>query len=189
MDKKILTIGGRPWINLVNTTFIKDNKNIDLLTSKSDILNWLIENNMVNQNINENVIKDELVILLKELRMLSKEVLNSIQSGGELSKSIKNKIKKYINDTNITVDFLDNDKNIDLAYIGKTIKDNITYIIINDLVDTLKRYDTKRIRQCYHENCICYFLDISKAGKRKWCDMETCGNRKKASNHYQKYKH
>lgn len=189
MDKKILTIGGRPWINLVNTTFIKDNKNIDLLTSKPDILNWLIENNMVNQNINENVIKDELVILLKELRMLSKEVLNSIQSGGELSKSIKNKIKKYINDTNITVDFLDNDKNIDLAYIGKTIKDNVTYNIINDLVDTLKRYDTKRIRQCYHENCICYFLDISKAGKRKWCDMETCGNRKKASNHYQKYKH
>ncbi|WIL69801.1 CGNR zinc finger domain-containing protein [Staphylococcus cohnii] len=189
MDKKILTIGGKPWINLVNTIFIKDNKKIDLFISKSDILNWLIENNIVNQNTNENVITDELVTLLKKLRRLSKEVLISIQSEGELSQNIKSKIKKYINDTNITVNFLDDDKNIDLIYIGKTIKDNITYIIINDLINTLKHYDTRRIRQCHHENCICYFLDISKAGKRKWCDMETCGNRKKASNYYQKYKH
>ena len=189
MNKEKLNIGGRTWIDLVNTRYVEGNKKVDLFISTSHLWNWLIENNIIAKNTNENVITDELVTLLKELRMLSKEVLNSIQSGGKLSKNIKSKIKKYINDTNITVDFLDNDKNIDLTYIGKTIKDNITYIIINDLVDTLKHYDTKRIRQCYHENCVCYFLDISKAGKRKWCDMETCGNRKKASNHYQKYKH
>ncbi|WP_436955719.1 hypothetical protein [Staphylococcus sp. AS1337] len=60
---------------------------------------------MVNQNTNENVITDELVTLLKELRMLSKEVLNSIQSEGELSQSIKSKVKKYINDINSAVGF------------------------------------------------------------------------------------
>ncbi len=37
MNKKILTIGGKSWVNLVNTIFIKDNKYMNLLISKSDI--------------------------------------------------------------------------------------------------------------------------------------------------------
>lgn len=77
---------------------------------------------------------------------------------------------------------------MNLIYIGKTTKDNIAYNIIKDLINTLIHYKIERIRQCYHENCIRYFLDTSKAGKRKWCDMETCGNRKKAINYYKKHK-
>jgi predicted RNA-binding Zn ribbon-like protein len=32
------------------------------------------------------------------------------------------------------------------------------------------------------------FLDVSKSGRRRWCDMATCGNRAKASAHHARVK-
>ncbi|MFC5909708.1 CGNR zinc finger domain-containing protein [Streptacidiphilus monticola] len=43
-----------------------------------------------------------------------------------------------------------------------------------------------RIRVCAHESCILHFYDTSQNGRRRWCSMERCGNRAKASRHYSK---
>ena len=39
-----------------------------------------------------------------------------------------------------------------------------------------------RIRIC--DNCGWLFLDRSRNGSRRWCDMAVCGNRRKAQRHY-----
>lgn len=44
----------------------------------------------------------------------------------------------------------------------------------------------KRIRIC--DNCGWLFLDRSRNGSRRWCDMAVCGNRQKASRHYRRVK-
>jgi predicted RNA-binding Zn ribbon-like protein len=36
-----------------------------------------------------------------------------------------------------------------------------------------------RVRQCSGENCSWLFLDTSRNGLRRWCDMKACGNRAK----------
>jgi predicted RNA-binding Zn ribbon-like protein len=43
-----------------------------------------------------------------------------------------------------------------------------------------------RIRQCANEKCMWLFVDESKSGTRRWCDMSSCGNRAKAQRHYAK---
>ncbi|MDH6118389.1 putative RNA-binding Zn ribbon-like protein [Kitasatospora sp. GAS204A] len=45
-----------------------------------------------------------------------------------------------------------------------------------------------RIRSCAHPNCVLYFYDTSKNGTRRWHSMATCGNRAKASRHYERTK-
>ncbi len=40
------------------------------------------------------------------------------------------------------------------------------------------------LKQC--QGCGWLFLDTSKNGRRRWCDMKTCGNRAKARRHRQK---
>ena len=37
----------------------------------------------------------------------------------------------------------------------------------------------ERVRQCAGENCTWLFLDTSRNGLRRWCDMRACGNRAK----------
>jgi len=41
--------------------------------------------------------------------------------------------------------------------------------------------DPTRLRQCAASDCARWFLDTSKAGRRRWCSMATCGNRAKAA--------
>ena len=37
-----------------------------------------------------------------------------------------------------------------------------------------------KIRACAAEDCGWLFLDTSRSGRRRWCTMESCGNRAKA---------
>ncbi len=50
-----------------------------------------------------------------------------------------------------------------------------------DFAETLASGRTDRLRQCEHPSCVMMFIDTSKNGKRRWCSMETCGNREKAA--------
>ncbi|WP_299396564.1 CGNR zinc finger domain-containing protein [Pelagibius sp.] len=43
-----------------------------------------------------------------------------------------------------------------------------------------------RIKICPADNCGWLFVDETRNGRRRWCSMETCGNRAKARRHYQR---
>ena len=40
-----------------------------------------------------------------------------------------------------------------------------------------------RLRICSNDSCRWVFYDTSPTGRRRWCDMSTCGNRAKAARH------
>lgn len=42
------------------------------------------------------------------------------------------------------------------------------------------------IRQCARRGCRLYFIDRTPAGRRRWCEMKTCGNRAKAMRYYER---
>lgn len=46
--------------------------------------------------------------------------------------------------------------------------------------------DPGRVRRCAHPACVLYFLDGTKNGTRRWCDMRTCGNRTNAAAYYRR---
>jgi predicted RNA-binding Zn ribbon-like protein len=52
-----------------------------------------------------------------------------------------------------------------------------------DFAHTLTSGRADRLRQCEHPNCVMMFIDTSKNGRRRWCSMDTCGNREKAAGH------
>ena len=55
--------------------------------------------------------------------------------------------------------------------------------------DLLARAERVRIRRCANAKCLWLFIDRSKAGTRRWCDMAACGNRAKAQRHYSRTRH
>jgi len=46
-----------------------------------------------------------------------------------------------------------------------------------------------RVRHCANDACLWLFLDGSKNGTRRWCSMQSCGNRAKAHRHYLRQVH
>jgi predicted RNA-binding Zn ribbon-like protein len=51
--------------------------------------------------------------------------------------------------------------------------------IVQPLVDAIAAGETSRFRVCANDGCRWVFEDTSRAGRRRWCDMTTCGNRAK----------
>ncbi|WP_127508818.1 CGNR zinc finger domain-containing protein [Actinoplanes solisilvae] len=48
-----------------------------------------------------------------------------------------------------------------------------------DAVDLFGGRFATRIRECSSPDCYLIFVDTSPSGRRRWCSMETCGNRSK----------
>ena len=51
--------------------------------------------------------------------------------------------------------------------------------LARDAVELLGDPLADRIRQCHADDCALLFLDTSRAGRRRWCSMATCGARAK----------
>jgi predicted RNA-binding Zn ribbon-like protein len=53
-------------------------------------------------------------------------------------------------------------------------------------MELLQSLPQERTRMCDGPRCGWLFIDRSKAGRRRWCDMATCGNAAKSRRHYQR---
>ena len=54
--------------------------------------------------------------------------------------------------------------------------DRMLWPVVRSTADLLTAADLTRVRQCPGEECGWLFLDISRSGRRQWCDMADCGN-------------
>jgi predicted RNA-binding Zn ribbon-like protein len=60
--------------------------------------------------------------------------------------------------------------------------------IVESAADALILGELQRVRRCADQRCVRVFFDNTKNGRRRWCDMATCGNRAKAARHREKLK-
>jgi predicted RNA-binding Zn ribbon-like protein len=52
--------------------------------------------------------------------------------------------------------------------------------------DLLRALPLERTRECASPRCTWIFIDSSRGGQRRWCDMNTCGNQAKSRRHYER---
>jgi predicted RNA-binding Zn ribbon-like protein len=68
------------------------------------------------------------------------------------------------------------------SHVGDAI-DDVLARIAEPIVREIGNGHDDRIRICANDTCRWIFYDESRAGRRRWCDMATCGNRAKAQRH------
>ena len=74
------------------------------------------------------------------------------------------------------------------SHVGDAI-DDVLARIAEPIVREIGNGHDDRIRICANDTCRWIFYDESRAGRRRWCDMATCGNRAKAQRHRARQKH
>jgi predicted RNA-binding Zn ribbon-like protein len=68
---------------------------------------------------------------------------------------------------------------------GMNVLDRILWLIAQDAVDLLSDGMLSRVGECADDRgCAYLFIDTTRNHSRKWCSMESCGNRAKARKHY-----
>lgn len=67
-------------------------------------------------------------------------------------------------------------------HLGDPLDDALS-AVVEPLVVLIASGETGSLRICAHDGCRWVFRDTSRTGRRRWCSMETCGNRAKAARH------
>ena len=71
---------------------------------------------------------------------------------------------------------------------GASAVDDALASLAAPIVGELASGRPDRFRTCANDTCRWSFYDASPTGRRRWCDMKTCGNRAKAARHRQRLK-
>ncbi|KRQ26682.1 hypothetical protein BKG82_07660 [Mycobacteroides chelonae] len=69
-------------------------------------------------------------------------------------------------------------ENGEAIWQGECVADALS-IIAADAIETLGSPDRDRVKSCSDEQCHGLYVDTSRANNRRWCNMNTCGNRAK----------
>ncbi|GAA4596878.1 CGNR zinc finger domain-containing protein [Planotetraspora phitsanulokensis] len=56
---------------------------------------------------------------------------------------------------------------------------HVLALVARDAVDVLTGPARSRLRRCADPDCEGLFVDVSRPGNRRWCSMNTCGNKAK----------
>jgi predicted RNA-binding Zn ribbon-like protein len=62
------------------------------------------------------------------------------------------------------------------------VLDSMLWPVLHSAAELLISKKLYRVKDC--EGCGWLFLDTTKSGRRRWCDMRICGNRAKSKRHY-----
>lgn len=61
-----------------------------------------------------------------------------------------------------------------------------THVLALSTLELLQELPRERTRECASPRCTWIFIDKSRGGQRRWCDMATCGNQAKSRRHYER---
>lgn len=66
--------------------------------------------------------------------------------------------------------------------------DRVMWPVVRDAAELLVSGELRRVGKCCGDDCDWVYLDTSRNRSRRWCDMQSCGNRAKARRHYHRAK-
>lgn len=182
---KFLFIANRFCLDLVNTIVADDGTETDLLIDRASVSMWLDAQELsLSQPMQAEHMSE-----LKALRSLIRQwVLSEPQSDREISKGVE-ALNIYLDQHQTVKQLVVSDDKFHLETKQEALNpQSLLRKVALDFAELLAADQLPFVRQCSGERCILLFLDVSKSKRRRWCSMEGCGNRAKASAFYHNHK-
>jgi predicted RNA-binding Zn ribbon-like protein len=187
-------IGGDPALDFVNTVTGRDESPRDWLDSYARLLEWAALVHLVPKEIlralgrkaqREPAAAADALARAKELRETLFALVTGVISRSAPPKAALALLRKHwiegINAHELRFD----DGQVFADLRNDTVDfDLIASMIAYRMVEHVLPLPKDRLRICQGPNCSWLFIDSSKAGRRRWCDMAVCGNAAKSRRFY-----
>lgn len=183
----------RLCLDFLNTRIIREGEPVDLLGSFEDLTHWLYGAGALTQ---EAMVEahtrwsgtseaERTISTASELRAEIESVIATFRGGGELRPSEVTTINR-IGSRRTAIPYLAPDSRGVTVRHRREIRDGLDLLapVADSLFDLISDDDPEAIGYCDSEECVLVYYDTSKNRSRRWCSMQRCGNRAKASAHY-----
>jgi predicted RNA-binding Zn ribbon-like protein len=189
-------VGGHVVLDLVNTVSARDEDPIDWLDGYPRVLEWAaltahFDGSLLAQlkRIDEADPGAGMLALsrLRDLRETIHDVLTGAIRGGTAGEAMLRRLEAQWKEAVAVARLTVSDHHTRLALSVESSRlDYLAHELALRAFDLLRDFPQSRTRICAGTNCGWIFVDRSKAGRRRWCDMATCGNAAKSRRHYER---
>lgn len=180
--KQFPLISGNLSLDLVNTELVRRGQRYDLLITNEDVLEWLhvikvslpFWNEKTFIRIQERT--NQVTSIILEVREVLRKQFEVIADRHEISNDFVTYLETQIEKAPFTYKIIE--QQLVSIPVGE-IEDVLASLIAFDALTLIAENKLIFLKRCSNPDCVLLFID--KSGKRKWCSMKICGNRKKVA--------
>ena len=185
-------VGERLWLDFVNTDVARATARVDALLSFDGLLRWLAAADQLDAERALGMRRRAseqpagATASLVEARRLRASLRQLAERGGRIERVRADVLLEL----NRVLGRSAGTRRLELrrdGTIGRTfvpVGDAFSTLLIpvvESAADALVHGELSRVRRCAAGDCARVFLDATRNGARRWCDMASCGNRAKAA--------
>jgi len=189
----LILLGGVLCLDFVNTkNWHIDEKPYDFFGDYSALLQWNLQLKLITPSQAEQLFelsgqqKQKTQAVLKQVGQLREtiyQIFFAITNMQEIPSSELNRFNEAWGKSLANMQVLPVQKAFRWQWVGSDkALDSVLWPVLHSAAELLISEKLYRVKGC--EGCGWLFLDTTKSGRRRWCDMRICGNRAKSKRHY-----
>jgi predicted RNA-binding Zn ribbon-like protein len=169
------------FVEFVNTLELSDGQPDEHIPDAAALRAWLTAHELPAASLAR---LDAALPAFRQLRSLIHGITGRIAAGEPLSAAQLRQLNRVLRDGQHYHQLVvsDDGSAFSVGQVGDEVA-QARAAIANSLAHYLADHDLRRMRVCANDGCRWRFIDRSPAGRRRWCDMRTCGNRAKVARH------
>lgn len=194
LRQPFLFVGNHPCLDFINTQMIVRETPTDLLRGYEDLVAWLVQAKIVNN--------DQATVVMTQWNREDQEQL--FEQGITFRNTVRDMAEQIVARKSIPDSAVASINRLlsrcpgypQLVYAKGQVtrqfqsqtaqKDGLLAPLAEAASDLLCSGDLSLVKKCGNAACILYFYDTTKNHTRNWCSMQLCGNRIKVAAHYQR---
>jgi predicted RNA-binding Zn ribbon-like protein len=184
-------------LDFINTLELERGALLDHLTSPRDALGWLWRHNLLHRDMLERELRhfrdapadgERVMRKIRRVRAAMRELVDATVEGRAPALEQLEEVNRALR-THYVYELVPGKDGVHLGHrhVGDPV-DGALARLAESIARELSQGEAERLRICENETCRWVFHDTSRTGRRKWCDMSTCGNRAKAARYRQRHK-
>ncbi|WP_133010669.1 CGNR zinc finger domain-containing protein [Marinomonas flavescens] len=185
-DKKtFIRVGNNLAVDFINTQFSTHEKVVNQLECLQDLFQWAAEMEVPLESIDTNANIED----VWQLRSSIKTLVTANTDKQVLPEDALSVLNKHLRNAPLQQQLLVVNQDISLQPFDKKLSvDKLLGKVAYEAANLLTSPLSLHVKHCSNEKCILMFVDTSRSKKRRWCSMDICGNRAKASSFYHAHK-
>jgi predicted RNA-binding Zn ribbon-like protein len=171
------------FIDFANTLHFHDGVPDDRVAAADALRAWLVERSLAAPDV-PLAGMERAMPAFRELRSLIHDVTERLVADERPSTRQVQRLNRVLRDGlhYHRLQPTDDGSRFTVGQVGDQL-DQARSAIAGSLAHFVADHDVDRLRICASDDCRWRFVDRSPAGRRRWCDMRTCGNRAKVAAH------
>ena len=175
--------------DFLNTIELESGSLVDRLETFDDAAAWLLARGVCHSGRGSAALRspgvtdDEALARVRSVRGALRDVAHAVSHGQPASPGALAEVNRAIA-ARERIELVQTAGGVSVghSHVGDPLDDALARLA-EPLVDEIQAGKADRVRVCANDTCRWIFFDESRAGRRRWCDMASCGNRAKAARH------